>query len=277
MIAHKEGDRIERSLRSVVPIAHEIIVVIQDPEDKTGTVARRFGALVHHREWTGFADQKNHALSLARHEWILQLDADEVLTESLQTGITHFLEQGTEGFNAASFAGRDFFHGRWLRYGTSPRLWRDRLVRRGCSRWLPSLVHESQQVHGRSTRIAGVLHHYSIRHTRHMHEKYSRYADLFVAQKVRNGAGAPGVMHILARSAFRFFRSYVLRLGILDGYPGLLYALHLHHYTLIRYSRLREYFSVPEYRREIDQILAHQCPTASGKRREPDRLSASSP
>lgn len=255
MIAHREEDRIERALKSVRGWTDAIHVVVQTDDDPTEKVAMEHGAQVYRNPWTGYAAQKNFALSLANTPWILQLDADEVVSEEMRESILAFVNNDDPRYAAASFRGWDYFYNRFLKHGCGTRIWRNRLVRKNVATWQGGMVHEHQNIDGDSTLLDGRLHHYSCRSTQHLIDKNSHYADLFVAQRVVQKRLDVSRLSIVVRPLFRFFRSYVLRGGFLDGYAGYLYAWHLAHYTFMRYSRLREYVVSEHYRQKIDQMI----------------------
>lgn len=271
VIAHREEDRIGRCLMSVREIASELVVVIQQADDPTAQIAKDAGARVVLRKWTGYVDQKNEALRQARHQWVLQLDADEAVSVELAESISAFVREDNLDYDAASFAGRERYYGKWLRFGLAQRWWDGRLVRNGTARWDGGLVHEHLE-RGRACRLQGLLEHYSCRSSSHLDKKNSSYADLWVAQRIMEGRPVPTSAEIFVRPLFRFVVAFVVRLGFLDGVAGYLHAAHRRHYTLQKYARLREYFIAPHYKSEIDRLIQNARQKGVSRRHGLDRI-----
>lgn len=275
IIAHQEQDRIERCITHVLDIAAEVIVIIQDQDDPTGPLASQLGAIVIVNPWRGYAEQRNFALTHARQEWILQLDADEVVTSELSASIREFVRDQSHAYSSASFFGIDFFYNRWLLFGGARRKWKSRLVRKDHSQWTGGLVHEHQQISGDACHLEGLIHHYSNRSLDHMEKKINHYANLFVAQRVAEGRTKTSTFSALIRPAFKFVQSYILRFGFLDGFAGYLYARYRSHYTFMKYSRLREYAINEQYRTQIDKTLSKSSYKRKSRLHGADRLSNS--
>lgn len=255
VVAHQEQARLGRCLASVRDWVREMVVVVQSADDTTIDIAQRCGARVLVNEWRGYAAQRNFALQQANATWVLQLDADESVSDELRQQILDFVaSQPTE--DAASFRVLDYFMSTWLQHGETYRSRSVRLVRNGAARWAGGLVHEHLQVRGEIRPLDGHVLHHSNPSTASLNQKLSHYADLFVAQRVARGRTRVSLLDIVLRPAFRFFRTYFLRLGFLDGYAGYVYSRYLSHYTFMRYSRLREYSRSESYRQLVNDILA---------------------
>src|SRR5918999_329854 len=146
IITLDEAEHIAAAIDSVA-WADEVIVVDSGSSDGTADIALAKGARVSTRAWTGYVDQKNHAASLASHDWILSLDADERVTPELAAEIQALLrsEPPKRGYRVPRVA---FHLGRWIRTTDFYPDYQARLYDRRAARWRGSLVHESVQVDG---------------------------------------------------------------------------------------------------------------------------------
>jgi glycosyltransferase involved in cell wall biosynthesis len=218
--------------------ADEIVVVDAGSNDDTLAVARARGARVFSREWTGYIDQKNHAASLAAHDWIFSLDADERITPPLAAEIRRRLEQEPplHGYRVP----RVTFHlGRWIRTTDFYPDYQTRLYDRRFARWHGRYVHESVQVDGEVGQLTGELQHYSYRDLRDHLERINRYTTLAACQMHERGQRA-GIADLLVHPPAAFLRNYLLRRGFADGTAGLLISMVNAYSVLLKYAKLWE-------------------------------------
>lgn len=242
MIAGNEAGRIGKGLDSVAGWTSETVVVLNtDVTDGTDRIAESCGAKVFRESWKGFRDQKNSAAQKATQEWVLGLDADEVVSPELRREIEGVFQdsQTLERFAAFSFPRLNWYCGRWIRHGDwypdrSTRLWR-----RGSAHWGGGDVHEKLEVAGKVKKLSGSLHHFSRESINAHLQKIGPFSDQFVRQRAGTGS-TPGVFDLTARPLWRFVRAYFLRLGFLDGWPGYYIACHTAFSTLVRYAKIRE-------------------------------------
>lgn len=210
----------------------EVIVVDSGSSDDTVAIARKAGAKVHHRDWTGFGAQKAHALSLARGEWVLSVDADERIPDDLATEILAVVRGGE--FDGYEIARKAFFLDRWMRHSG---WWPDyvlRLVRRGTAVFSDDIVHERMIPDGRVGRLREALLHYTMPTLGDAYTKADRYAEAGAVKLVAAGR-RPSVAMAFARGGWSFFATYIIKLGILDGREGLINASIIAQQTLRRY------------------------------------------
>ena len=223
VIAFNEADRIADCLDSLA-FCDEVIVVDSFSTDDTVAIATARGARVVQRAFDGYRSQKTFAASLATHDWILSLDADERVDDVLRASIEC---ERARGFSAAAgyrFARMSEYFGRFLRHGNP---YPDRILRlfdRRRGGWRGTReVHENVSVDGKVQRLEGHLLHHPERNLEQMLGKTQRYAKMMAEHDYARGKRMQ--LHRLVLSpAWRFFRGYVLRLGFLDGMPGLVYA-----------------------------------------------------
>src|SRR4029453_1517667 len=218
-----EEERIRACLESVA-WADEVIVVDAESRDKTATIARELTDHVFVRPWPGFAAQKNFGIEQAHGEWILSLDADEVVSPALREEIEATLAGGG-GHEGYSVPRRNVFWDRWVRHGGLYPDWQLRLFRRGRGRFVVRAVHESVVVDGAVGRLRGHLEHRSYRDVADFLQRTDRYTTLAAEDWLASGRGARPFADLVVRPLGRFFGMYVWRGGFLDGWRGFLLAV----------------------------------------------------
>jgi glycosyltransferase involved in cell wall biosynthesis len=237
IVTRNEAERLRACLESVV-WADEIVVVDAESEDKTVALAREFTDRVVVRPWPGYAAQKNAALDLATGDWVLSLDADEVVSAELRVEIAAVLavDGPADGYAVSR---RNIFWGRWVRHGGLYPDWQVRLFRRGRGRFVERAVHESVAVEGGVERLRGHLEHRSYRDVADFLARADRYATLAADEAVARGRRA-GVVDLVLRPLGRFLGMYVVGRGFLDGWRGFLLAALYAYYVLIRSAKIWE-------------------------------------
>ena len=234
LIASNEAENLPRCLDAVCGIAQEIVIVHNDCTDRTVTIAQHYGAKVYEHSWKGYCEQKNRSLAYSTQPWVLCLDCDEVPTAPLLKEITEFIKN-PQNFTGASFPRCSRFLGRWIRHGDWYPDRKLRLVKRGSARWVGQ-EHEHLTVLGKIKPLQGDLQHYTAENLNHSLQKIITYSDRFVE---KNPDRRTHPLTVIFRAQWRFFRSYFLRMGFLDGYPGYLLAVTCAYEVLIKYSKLR--------------------------------------
>lgn len=200
----------------------EIVIVDSASEDGTAAIAGRHGARLIQADWRGFGAQKQFAVAQASHDWVLCIDADERVSERLRQSILGALSAPT--FGAYRFARRNRFMGRYLKHGEGYPDWSLRLFDRRAARWSDDAVHEKVLATGAVGTLEGDLLHDSAESLETYLAKQNRYSTLAARAALAGGKRAT-VWHLLFSPALRFVKFYVLRLGFLDGVPGLLHIL----------------------------------------------------
>jgi glycosyltransferase involved in cell wall biosynthesis len=236
IITLNEADRIEACLRSV-SFCDEIVVVDAHSSDDTRARAVALGARVIERDWPGYRSQKQFAVDAARHEWVLCVDADELVSAQLRGEIEALRQRGFAGAAGWSVPRITDYFGRFLRHGNA---YPDRLVRlfdRRCGGWSGDEIHENTRVAGHVAQLRGYLEHYSYRTLSDHQARMQRYADL-MAQAMYERGRRCGLLRVLLNPQWRFVRGYLLRLGFLDGWRGLVFALIESNYVRRKYLGL---------------------------------------
>jgi glycosyltransferase involved in cell wall biosynthesis len=236
VITYNEADRIEACLRSL-SFCDELIVVDSHSTDATRQLAASSGARVIERDWPGYRSQKEFAVQSAQNDWVLCLDADERVSDPLRREIETLRDAGFPRFPGWSMPRITDYFGRFLRHGNP---YPDRSVRlfdRRRGGWVGREIHETTRVEGRAGRLHGHLEHFSYRSLTDHHNRMQRYADL-MARALYAGGKRCGLGKVLINPQWRFFRGYFLRLGFLDGWRGLVFALVEANYVRRKYLHL---------------------------------------
>jgi glycosyltransferase involved in cell wall biosynthesis len=238
VICFNEERNIARCLSSLGWV-DELIVVDSGSTDRTVEIARSFTDLVCHRDWTGYADQKNFAMSAAHGEWVLSVDADEEVPGELRLEIGRVLASGTRdaGFRIPR---RSFYQGRWINHSGFYPDRQLRLFRRGCARWVGLRVHERVEVDGPVGRLRNDLLHYPYNGVISGQLKTVDAFSTLLARDLRDRGVKFRLRLLVLRPIFKFLEVYVLKRGFLDGMAGLIIAGTSAFAMFVRYVKLRE-------------------------------------
>ena len=236
IIASNEEDCIAKCLDSCIGISSEIILVYNDCTDRTVEIAKSKGVNCYENTWTNFRDQKNFALSKCKYDWTLNIDADEVLSDKLISSLRQFLDSNSGGINGLSFNRKSFFLKRWINHGDWYPDTIIRVSRKGMAKWEGLQVHEFLKVSGRIKLIDGDILHYSYKNINQLVEKSIKYTDLHVNSHDCNLIASP-IPIIIIRAIWRFLRSYIIKLGFLDGMPGFIIAVNSAFSTYLKYIK----------------------------------------
>ena len=238
LIALNEEKRLEAALKSVQGVVSEIVVVDGGSTDGTVRLAKRYTDKVFERTWTNFADQKNFANSQATRPWILSLDADERVSLELREEILAL--KGVEPSCAAFAIPRQVHYlGRWIRHSGWYPDRKLRLFRADRARWEGDYVHEELVLSGPVEKLEAPIHHFTYTGIADHVARINRFSDLG-AQKLYAKGRKCRFIHLVGWPAGRFIRSYFLKLGFLDGFPGFVIAVLNGYSVFIRYAKLRE-------------------------------------
>jgi glycosyltransferase involved in cell wall biosynthesis len=217
--------------------ADEVLVLDSGSGDGTVEAARAAGARVVETDWPGYGPQQNRGIDLASGNWIFSLDADERISPELALEIRAAIAAAAcDGYDVPR---RSLFVSRFMRHSG---WWPDRtrrLLRRGQGRFTEHLIHANLRIEGRVGHLQQPLIHYSYRDLDSVLEKMNRYSagsahDLY--QRGRRASLGSAILHGL----WAFIRTYVIKLGILDGAEGFMVAVVNAETSYYKHLKLRE-------------------------------------
>jgi len=234
LITRNEEGNLGACLASLSGVADEIVILDSESTDRTVAVAEAAGARVVRHRFDGFGAAKQRALELATGTWVLSVDADERVTPALADEIHRTL--ATEPPVSGYLVRRDvFFLGKRLRFGGMGNDWVLRLFRRAGARFSLSPVHEHVEIPGRPARLDATLEHHAYRTLAEHVEKMNRYTDIQAQMKSGNGVRYRNWMWV--RLPWEVFARCVLRLGILDGTAGVIFATMSAYSAWLKYAK----------------------------------------
>ena len=222
--------------------ADDIIVIDSFSGDSTVRICRQFTPRVVQREWKGYLDQKTYALGLAKNEWVLLMDADEILTGEAVCEILSEIEHDEGIFDGYCLRRKLYYMGRWLRHGEWYPDYKLRLFRESKARIGGMEPHDSIKVEsGRVKRLKGEMLHYSYENIEDQMNTLNRYSSISAAQMFERGVKFP-FARMIFHPAWRFALAYFLRGGFLDGMPGFVVAWVNSYYVFLKYAKLKELY-----------------------------------
>jgi len=234
VITKNEARQIAGALDSV-SWADEIIVVDSRSDDATVEIARRYTNQVVVRDWPGYIDQKNYAASIASHDWILSLDADERVTPELASNIRALM--ASEPSSAAFRIPRVSWHlGRWIRTTDWYPDYQTRLYDRRRAQWTGKYVHEAVTVQGAIGQLRGELQHYPYRDIADHLETIDRYTT-YAARQMQESGRQAGFADVALHPPLAFLRNYIAKGGIRDGVPGFIISALNSYYVMLKFAK----------------------------------------
>ncbi|WP_454784105.1 glycosyltransferase family 2 protein [Legionella sp. WA2024007413] len=222
IITKNEERNIRRCLESV-RFADEVVVLDSGSTDKTVAIAKEYTEHVFSTDWPGYGAQKQRALSKATGDWVLNLDADESVSEELQQEIKAAMSSNTA--DAFRIAIQMYFYNQPLKYSSSPKR-HVRLFKRENAYFSNDIVHE-KIVLPESTRIGkikNVIMHHSFKDVSHVLYKMNKYSSYSAKTYILNKRKS-SFSKTVASTTWMFFRCYILQRGFLDGRIGFLFAV----------------------------------------------------
>ncbi len=247
VLACDEADELERCLSSVTWADEIVVVVDAKSRDASAEVARRMASHVEVRPYAGDVAQKRHCVGLAKHDWVLVLDPDEVVTAPLAASIQATLSRmeavaaGGESEGEAAPDGflvsrRTWHLGRWIGHGDFYPDRKLRLFRRSRARWLGRDPHGRVEVEGAPGLLAGELEHYSYRDLSDQIDRIQHFSDQAARALAEDGVPFR-LRDLLLRPPARFLRAYLLHQGFRDGMAGFVIAVASAFYVFLKYAK----------------------------------------
>jgi glycosyltransferase involved in cell wall biosynthesis len=237
VITRDEENNLPRCLASV-KFADEVVVLDSGSTDRTVELARAAGARVFVEPFRGWTLQKQRAIELASHEWVLSLDADEEVSPELAAAIQEALAPGA-GSDGYALARKTWYAGRFIEHSGWWPEWRVRLFDRRRGRFAGRDPHDFVELQGTVGKLEGALFHYPYKDLAQHLAKIDAYTTTMARERAERGERC-GWLDLIVRPPARFLRMFVLRRGFLDGRRGLVLAGFGAFYVFLKYAKLWE-------------------------------------
>lgn len=245
IICFNEEDNIRRCLESVKWVKEsggEIVVVDSFSADRTVAICREYTDKVFQNKWPGFVNQKNYALSLVSNDWVLSLDADEVLSEQARNEIIREWEnKGNEKYDGYRIKRHTFYLGRWINHGGWYPDYKIRLFRKSKGKWGGDDPHDRVIMNDNAAlkRLDSELVHYTYKNIAHQLRTIDRFSEVASDSLLAKGKKFC-LCSLLFRPPAKFIETYIWKAGFLDGMAGLIIAILSSYYVFIKYARMWE-------------------------------------
>lgn len=239
IITYNEEENIAKTLGAVKDIANEIVIVDSYSSDNTVKVAKGFGAKIIMQKFLGYGNQKNLAIDNCKNRWILLIDADEVITDKLAKEIKKIVKDSCEYVYSVKRVSVCF--GKKLRYGGWSSNSVVRLFVKGSVRCSDDIVHEKYITDKKIKKLSSYLEHHTYNSISDYVSRFNKYTTQG-AIELYNKQKKSSIIKIFLSPIYKFIRMYIFRLGLLDGYYGLVIALFSASYTMVKYMKLKELY-----------------------------------
>jgi Glycosyl transferase family 2 len=235
IVAQNEAANLPRLLKSVDAIADEIVLVDGGSIDETSEIARSHGAKVVERAFTDHADQKNFAASVASHDWIFLLDADEELSAELRDSVLKWKESEPQS-DVYEMGRLTWYLGAWIRHSRWYPDWQRRLYHREKAQF-SGAIHSALRYQGEAGRLKGDLWHYTVRSFAEHEAKVERYTSAIAREMFDQGKREwRGAMWLA--TPWSWIHHFFIGAGFLDGYRGALIAQMAARSTRLKFKKL---------------------------------------
>lgn len=238
IITQDEEKNISRVLKSVKDFA-EIIIVDSGSKDKTIDIAKNFNlrVKVYNHKWKNYSDQKAYALLKCTKKWVLNLDADEELSQNAKQEIIDLIED--ESADAVSFSIYESFIGKFpnkfTHFNSKVRFFKKEKGNYD----LKNLAHEGVIINGNIKKAKGFIYHYGITSIENIVNKFNKYSTLKAKEKADKGKQYC-TLKLLFVFPFTFLKSYLLRRNFLNGIRGVIVSVNVAYYAFIKEAKLYE-------------------------------------
>jgi glycosyltransferase involved in cell wall biosynthesis len=238
IIAKNEADRLPRVIEAVRPLSDDILVVDSGSTDGTQEVARLAGARLIERDWPGYGPQKRFAESQCRHNWVLNLDADEVVPPDLAGEIAALFASGEPAAEAYEIRIAEIFPGEAAPHRFAYALAPVRLYRRDRGSYSLSPVHDRVDLvpGARVASLRGTVHHFSVRSIGDQIAKLNAYSDQQVADLAARGKSTSGA-RVFLEFPLAFLKAYFGRRHVVRGTYGFITAMNFAFFRWLRVAK----------------------------------------
>jgi glycosyltransferase involved in cell wall biosynthesis len=239
VVCKNEAGIIDRLLKNVKGVTDDVVVYDNGSTDGTQEIILQHNAKLHEGEWLGFGPTKQKAVALAKNDWILFMDADELLDEELKSSLEKI--QLYDPLVVYDISFKNFIGSKHVKYGEWGGDHHIRIFNRTQVNWDDAAVHEELILpHGvKVSKLKGYLLHYTMNDSVEYSQKMVKYALLNAQKYFDKGKRSSWIKRHLS-PMFTFIKYYFFHLGFLDGWEGFLTARMTSYYTFVKYARLYE-------------------------------------
>ena len=235
IITHNAAATLEKCLESVSDLSDDIVIVDSFSTDETPAIAKRFTNRFYQQEWLGYSRQKEVSLDKTKHDWVLWVDSDEVVSDKLKKEII----AAPDNCDGYYINRRTWYLNRWINHcGWNPD-YILRLFRKDRGHFNNAMLHEGFICTGKKGHLKGDLHHYTYRDIRHHIEKMNQFTSIAAQSMVLRNKKA-GWLKILFHSIGHFIKTFFIKRGFLDGTAGLIVCVLSSYYAFLKYAKLWE-------------------------------------
>ncbi len=237
IITKNEATNIQKTIEQLLKVVDEIIVIDAFSTDRTKEICERFGAIVYQKDWIGYAQNKNIGNQLASNDWILSIDADEILSDELINSIKNLTLTDNTVYALDRITS---YCGKWIKHGDWYPDWKPRLFNKNQVQWQGNFVHETLAIpdHFQITKITGKVFHHSYKSKEEHTSRLEKYSSL-AAQDLYNHGKKASTIKIWISPLFRLFKNLIIKKGILDGRAGFQIAYQEAKAVHLKYKLLR--------------------------------------
>jgi glycosyltransferase involved in cell wall biosynthesis len=240
IIAYNEARIIEECLKKLY-WAEEIIVIDSGSTDSTVAICEKYNAKVIFNKFVNYGKQKNFAVEQASHDWILSLDADEVLSDKLIEEIKDQFEANNPDIYGYYINCRHVFLGRAFKYGNESSRSVLRLFNKKSGQFNSNSVHESVHVNGKTRHLKNVYLHYTSESLNVYINKLNKYTQLYAESKFKKNKKY-SLFEIIIKIKFEFIKKYFIELTFLNGKEGFYWSYFSAFYTGVKCIKTNELY-----------------------------------
>lgn len=241
ILSRNEEDHIEKTIKSL-PFCNEIILIDSYSSDGTTEIARKRKAIVFERELdSDFSAQRNYGFEKAKGEWVLFIDADEIVSKELARDIQKTINNNPRN-STYYIKRRDFWWGKELKYGELRKVRTQglvRLVKKDSGEW-QGLVHETFVARGSIGSFEGFIDHYPHKRLSEFIADINFYSSLRARELVKQKKGV-SILSIILYPLGKFLTTYFLKFGFLDGVQGFVYSFLMSFHSFLVRTKQYQY------------------------------------
>ncbi len=238
VITYNEEKNIRRCLQSLQGIADEIVVVDSLSTDTTKAICNEFNVQFIEQSFLGYIEQKNFAIEQANYNFVLSLDADEALDETLQQSIIQAKNNGLQS-DCYNMNRCTSFCGKWIKHGTWYPDKKIRLFNKNKAKWAGVNPHDRIETlpNTSTTYLKGDILHYSYNNLEEVIAQANKFTSIQAKAMYEQGKRAT-LLNLVLNPAIAFFNGYILKAGFLDGADGYVLAKIIGWQTRMKYAKL---------------------------------------